>query len=315
MDLNPQLKGCLCRWEEFCSISRPSYLGTSCTCGDSLGPGLASLSPGRPGEGIHCGVAPAFQGVGVVSSLLATSPLMCPCSSGGRRSRAPQGGGEERAGPDREFEKRKEVGPAECLATPWLLPRGTTPGAHRPPAQPWLPGAKLTRSGKAWVGAGVGSAAGSRAGGRRPARWKMLRSPAPGSAGRLHSRSRARSVASSACRGASWAGKRRQGERKVGTEPTRQRPARASTRSLPPQAALSPECVCISQMASCPALGNSALCAGLRAPRMPSREAGLCRGSTTLFLGLRLPLPKGHPAACFPGRFPLGQVTSDLAEC
>lgn len=177
MDLNPQLKGCLCRWEEFCSISRPSYLGTSCTCGDSLGPGLASLSPGRPGEGIHWGVAPAFQGVGVVSSLLATSPLMCPCSSGGRRSRAPQGGGEERAGPDREFEKRKEVGPAECLATPWLLPRGTTPGAHRPPAQPWLPGAKLTRSGKAWVGAGVGSAAGSRAGGRRPARWKMLRSP------------------------------------------------------------------------------------------------------------------------------------------
>lgn len=192
VDLNPQLTGCLCRWEEFCSISRPSYLGTSCTCGDSLGGpksqfGLSVPWPAWGGDTL--GGGPSFGGGGGASSLLATSPLMCPCSSGGR-SRAPQGGGEGRAGPDREFEKRKEVGPAECLATPWLLPRGTTPGAHRPPAQPWLPGAKLTRSGKAWVGAGVGSAAGSRAGSWRTARWKMLSSPRlPGRAERLHLRS------------------------------------------------------------------------------------------------------------------------------
>lgn len=150
------------------------------------------------------GCGPSFSR----GALQATSLLMCPSSSGGRRSRAPRGGGEGRAGPDGEFEKRKEVGPAECLATPWLLPRGTTPGAHRPPAQPWLPGAKPTRSGKAWVGAGVGSAAGKGAGGRRTARWKMLASPRLRCGqGAFTPGPRARSVASSACPGPAGRGR------------------------------------------------------------------------------------------------------------
>lgn len=77
-----------------------------------------------------------------------------------------------------------------ALPPPGCFPRRTTQGAHWPPAEPWLPGAKLTRSDKAWVGAGTGSAAGKRACGRRIVRRKMLWEPvAPVWAGRVDSRS------------------------------------------------------------------------------------------------------------------------------
>ena len=65
---------------------------------------------------------------------------MRPSPMGGRRSGRP---GERRAGPEREFEKRKEVGPAERLA--WLLPHRTTRGARSPPGPAMAPWRKTDK--------------------------------------------------------------------------------------------------------------------------------------------------------------------------
>lgn len=120
---------------------------------------------------------------------------------------------EGRAGPEREFEKRKEVGFGRTPSHPLAA---SLQDDVRPLAQPWLPGAKLTRSGKAWVGVGMGSESGRRAGGGRTTHRKMLRELA----GHVDSRSEG-SVAPSASCGVS-----RAGERKVGTPPSRLAPAR-----------------------------------------------------------------------------------------
>lgn len=131
------------------------------------------------------------------SSLLVTSLLTCPAhqeGGGAGRRREEERGGRVLTG---SLKRGRKWGLQSALPPPLAAsPRDDSRGPQAP-AQPWPPGAKLTRSGKAWVGAGVGSAAGSRAGGRRtsrgrccqargsvPGRAQWLPPPAAGPAGR-----------------------------------------------------------------------------------------------------------------------------------
>lgn len=215
---------------------------------------------------------------------------MNSCSSGGRkRSRVPEEG---RAGPEREFEKRKEVGFGRTPSHPLAA---SLQDDVRPLAQPWLPGAKLTRSGKAWVGVGMGSESGRRAGGGRTTYRKMLRELA----GHVDSRSEG-SVAPSASCGVSRAGERRQGGEEGG-HPTQQ--ASPSPHHLPHLHRLPS----LHKAYAFPRQGP-AQCLATRCSMPDSETLWPCletwpsESSTALFLDLPLPDP-----ACFP--LPLSKVT------
>lgn len=150
------------------------------------------------------------------SGLLATKLLLCPCPKRGRRSWRPKEGGRA----EREFEKRKEVGPAAHPATPGCFPRGRLE-VPAGPGRAMAPGAKLTRSDMEWVRLGLGPDR-RRAGGQesRPGRCRGADSVDVGSERPPASRS-----GSLCCCGASGIGQGRQGERKVGTSPSRPHPA------------------------------------------------------------------------------------------
>lgn len=113
-------------------ITRLSYQGTSCTCGDGLGDtryllGLCQLA----WAGDKLEVAPKLCG-----GFLTPSFLLCPCPKGGRKRRrggSPWGG---RAGPEREFEKRKEVGPGRTPSHPLAASPQDDARCLQPPPAP-----------------------------------------------------------------------------------------------------------------------------------------------------------------------------------
>lgn len=225
---------------------------------------------------------------------------------------------EGRAGPEREFEKRKEVGFGRTPSHPLAA---SLQDDVRPLAQPWLPGAKLTRSGKAWVGVGMGSASGRRAGGGRNTHRKMLRELA----GHVDSRSED-SVAPSASCGASWVGERRQGGEEGG-HPIKQ--ARPSPHHLPHLHRLP----FLHKAYAFPRQGP-AQCLATRCSVPGSEFQGIdsvavsgglaFRGEHCSLSGPALAWPSMLPSTSFqsdthllasPACFLLGQVASDLVEC